>query len=60
MADSHEEKKALKVERTLVRLKYSLLGDDELYDRTEARKRALRRGDPYIIDVPDLLGSADE
>lgn len=57
---SHEEKKARKIERTLVRLKYSLMGDDELYERDEQRKQALAKGQPYVIDVPDLLGSGDE
>lgn len=51
---TQQDKNNKKAERTLVRLTYSLLADNELHLRDKARKEALARGEGYQPELPAL------
>jgi hypothetical protein len=55
MNSDRAEKRNAKITRTLVRLKYSLQADEEIYDLLEQQKAAIAQG-----SIPQLSATLEE
>lgn len=51
MSVAYEQKRQMKVVRSLTRLKYSLMADDEIEKFNEARAEALKNGEVLKLEV---------